>query len=164
MYTTLIFCLAGMVISIVKNAPYFSILENGLFSMLGAVVGTGIGFAVSLALPMITSEKTYSLEIESLSDNSGVSGSFFLGSGYVGKNMCYVFYYRDGDGFRMRQVKHTCAKIKYTEEQPRANVTELVATESLWNLFAIDLNIGQKEYVIEVPRGSIKNNYTLDSQ
>jgi hypothetical protein len=43
-------------------------------------------------------------------------------------------------------------------------VSEKYATESFINYFAVDFDLGSKTYIIEVPCGTIKNNYNLDTQ
>ena len=130
----------------------------------GIMVGTVIGLVVALALPMDTYQKHYTLPLEGLQDNSNISGHFFLGCGQIEDKMKYVFYYRSGEFYRMAQIDCELVNIKYSTDSPKVNVSEKYPTESFINLFAIDMDCYNKTYIIEVPKGTIKNNYTLDAQ
>ncbi len=133
-------------------------------SFTGIVVGAGIGLIVAIMLPMDTYDKHYSLNIETLQDNNSVSGNFFLGCGQIEGKMKYVFYYEEKGLYRMMQLDYNLVQIKYSDSKPKVNVTENYPSGAFINNFAIDLNAFDKTYIIEVPKGTIKNNYNLDAQ
>ena len=113
---------------------------------------------------MDTYDKNYSLNIETLQDNNSVSGNFFLGCGQIECKMKYVFYYEENGLYRMMQLDYNLVQIKYSDGKPKVNVTENYPSKTFINNFAIDLDAFDKTYIIEVPKGTIKNNYNLDAQ
>jgi hypothetical protein len=141
-----------------------------LFSLLGLV----FGMVIVIPLPMDTYIKSYSYNIENLQDNNSINGSFFIGCGNIEGKMKYVFYYKlkgdniNNEEFKMMQINSDLTIIRYTDKTlPKVIVNEILPVEtdkSFINYFAIDLNIGDKTYIIEVPKGSIKQNYNLDAQ
>ena len=135
-----------------------------MFSLIGGLFGGCIAMILSFMLPMDTYDKKYSLNVETLQDNNSVSGSFFLGCGQIEGKMKYVFYYEANGLYRMNQIDYDLVQIKYSDGKPKVNVTENALTKSPINLFAMDFDIGLKTYIIEVPKGTIKNNYNLDAQ
>ena len=143
---------------------YGEFLGYFLNSLLGVIFGLLIGIAIAGILPMDTTYKHYSLKIEALQDNGSVSGSFFLGSGQVEGKMKYMFYYEENGFYRLMQVDYKLVRIKYSDNKPTVSVTENIPTKSWINYFAIDFDLFDKTYIIEVPKGTIKNNYNLDAQ
>lgn len=133
-------------------------------SILGIIVGGCVGLCVGIMLPMETYDKHYSLNIETLQDNNTVSGDFFLGCGQIEGKMKYVFYYKENELYRMMQLDYNLVQIKYSESTPKVNVTENYPSHAFINNFAIDLDAFEKTYIIEVPKGTIKNNFNLDAQ
>lgn len=167
MITILIGIVIGIAIAIYNTYSSYwrsSIVEYIINSIIGVVVGFFIGLAVAFMIPMKTYIKNYSLKIESLQDNNGFGGRFFLGSGQVDGKMKYVFYYEENGLYKMEQIDYDLVRIRYSDGIPKVNVGELSFTESTINYFALDSDIGYKSYIIEVPKGSIKNNYNLDAQ
>ena len=64
----------------------------------------------------------------------------------------------------MMQLDYNLVQIKYSDSKPKVNVTENYPSDAFINNFAIDLDAFDKKYIIEVPKGTIKNNYNLDAQ
>lgn len=131
---------------------------------IGTAFGAGISLFIAIAIPMETYKNEYSLDIESLQDNNSVSGNFFLGCGQIEGKMKYVFYYRENDLYRMMQLDYNLVQIKYSDSSAKVNVTENCPTEAFINKFSVDMDLYHKTYIIEVPKGTIKNNYNLDSK
>ena len=137
-------------------------LLTGLISLFTGVIGLLVGLVLAIAVPMDTYEDKYSMNIENLNDNSSVEGSFFLGCSQFEGTMKYVFYVEEDGFYMMEQLDYELVKIKYSTGKPRVNVTENYPSDSWINNFAIDLDCFSKTYVIEVPEGTIKNNYNLN--
>lgn len=135
-----------------------------LASIFGTSRGLFLGVIVAFMLPMDSYYKQYSFNIETLQDNSSVNGSFFLASGQIEGKMKYIFYYEDNGLYKMEQLDYEKVSIRYSDSVAKVNVTEKYPTESFINKFALDWDIFSKTYVIEVPIGTIKNNYNLDAQ
>lgn len=104
------------------------------------------------------------IEIVSMQDNSNITGSFFLGCGSVNSEMMYSFYKKVDDGFKFDTIPVDRATIKYTNDKPHIDVISSKLKKDSWGNY-FSLNIVQKEkYIIYVPEGTIKMNYTLDAQ
>lgn len=125
--------------------------------------GVIIGFIIALSMKQEWVEKDKVVKLESLKDNSTMSGSFFLGSGYLQGRMQYTYYVKENDGFKLEQIDAASATIKYTEDEPRI-VTTWFRSKNFWE-WGFDLfPPSPKTRVIYVPEGSIKNVYTLDAE
>lgn len=164
MITILIFAAIGLALSIflTYNGYLNEAIDYILHGFLGIGIGTIIGLLVALLLPMETRIEEQRLNIESLQDNSGIHGSFFVGCGQVKDVMKYTFYYEDNGYFTMKQIDVENTRIRYSEGKPNCIIYRERLTESTINYFAIDnLDVS---YVLEVPKGTIKNNYNLDAQ
>jgi len=141
------------------------LLDGIVFGILKGISGALIGFIIAFIMPMDLQEKNYTLNIEALQDNNSISGKFFLGSGQIDGKMQYVFYYEENGYYRMMQVDYNLVQIKYSDGIPKVNVTEMILSDAFINYFTIPPpNYAKKSYIIEVPKGTIKNNYNLDAQ
>jgi hypothetical protein len=166
----MILILIGMVIGIViaiyqtYNGWFNDFIAYIMSSFIGIMIGGLLASFVAIMLPMDTYDKHYSLNLEALQDNNSVSGNFFLGCGQIEGKMKYVFYYEENGLYRMMQLDHNLVQIKYSDGKPKVNVTENYPSDAFINNFAIDLDAFGKTYIIEVPKGTIKNNYNLDAQ
>lgn len=135
----------------------------------GGIMGFFAGVVIALIIPSEIKERQSFMPIVSLQDNTNVSGSFFLGCGTIREDFIYVFYTQKDDGsFILTKVKANEAVIKYTDSLPRLVVIEKYCTDALVNNFSIAYHDVKPEkyryhYIIEVPKGTIKNNYVLDA-
>ena len=165
MMTILIGAILGILISI---GVTYNDREEFIMYILNAGTGVLYGAAfsvfIALALPVSTTTKQDYHNIETLQDNNSVSGGFFLGCGQIEGKMKYVFYYEEKGLYRMCQLDYDNVQIRYSEGTPRVITTTKVATDAFINNFALDWYFGDESYIIEVPKGTIKNNYNLDAQ
>lgn len=169
MVTILITILLGIIIGIINATLQPSFLRDlGFYiinSFIGAIFGLIIGIAIAFILPMDTYEKHYSINIVTLQDNNSTKGDFLLGCGNINGQMKYTFYYEENGLYAMKQLDHDLVKIKYSDGQPKVNVIEKKHPTNKWiNAFALDLFLFDKTYVIEVPKGTIHTDYSLDAQ
>lgn len=135
-----------------------------LFGFIGLLLGCLFGILVAVIIPseMTTVKTTYKLE--SIQDNRSVNGSFFLGSGNINGSMKYVFYYEENGFYKMEQVDYSKVKIKYVDSNHIAErFDEIQSKDAFINNFSLGFTYC-KGYIIYVPKGTIKNNYTLDAQ
>ena len=165
MITVLIFIIIGIILAIIIGLINE---DDGVFIFLNSVLYGFIGMYVGLMVAVILPAKTIKMKevyvIECLQDNPSTQGSFFLGSGRVDGTFKYVFYYKYEDGFQMKLVDYNDAIVKYSDENPRVERYFNKPKENeLINLFALD-RPDYSKYYIYVPKGSIKQNYTLDAQ
>ena len=166
MYTVIIAAIMGMgvAISYTRNDWMTDFIDYVFSALVGILLGGAIGLAVAMALPMDTYQKRYSVMLESLQDNNNVSCNFFLGCGQIEGKMKYVYYYKSGEFYRMAQVDYNLVDIRYSTASPKVNIIEKFPTESFINKFAFDIDCNSKTYIIDVPKGTIQNNYVLDAQ
>jgi len=167
MYLILISIVLGIIIGIyhVYNDGWDNYwIDYFASSLLGSFIGFCFGTIIAFILPMDTYNKEYSYNIESLQDNNSVEGNFFLGCGQIDGKMKYVFYYEENGLYKMMQLDYEKVQIKYTDGKPKVNVTQNYPTEVYINYFALDTDIFDKTYVIEVPKNTIKNNFNLDAK
>ena len=144
---------------------YYSGFENYILVSIPAIlIGGIIGTFVAFALPAKTEIVTTTYNLEALEDNNSVKGSFFLGSGQIEGKMKYVFYYERDGFYKLEQANYEEVKVKYSDEKPKAKrFNRKNVKDAFINNFAIDCNCYQ-EYIIYVPKGTIKQNYSLDAQ
>jgi len=166
---TIIICgIIGFIIAIVSIFDGFDYIEyifsyffTGIF---GTLIGGLVGLLIALALPAKTEIVKTIYNLESLQDNNSVKGSFFLGCGQIEGKMKYVFYYERDGFYKLEQADYEKVKVKYSDEKPKVErFNQKNVKDAFINNFAIDLNCYQ-EYIIYVPKGTIKQNYTLDAQ
>jgi len=140
---------------------WFSAALGLLIGFMGVIVGVGI----AIFIPSKTEIKETVYKIEALQDNNTVSGSFFLGCGQINGDMKYVFYYQDSDSlFKLKQLPYEIVSIKYSNETKVTRYEEVLQKDALINKFSLGCGCGYPTYVIEVPKGTIINNYTLDAK
>jgi hypothetical protein len=166
MITMIAFALIGMGYNIYDtyHSYWSDLFDYVMTSICGIIFGGLIGFVVAICLPMDTYQKKYSLNLQTLQDGSSVNGHFFLGTGHFEDKMKYVFYYENNGLFKMEQLDYKIVEIRYSNNKPKVNVTQIYPTDSWINKVAIDFDAYDKTYIIDVPSGTIKNNYTLDAQ
>ena len=165
MITVLIFIIIGIILAIIIGSINGDdVVDIFLNSVLYTIIGIIIGFMVAIILPAKTIKMKEVYVIECLQDNPSTQGSFFLGTGQVDGIFKYAFYYKYEDGFQMKLVNYNDAIVKYSDENPRVERYFNKPKENeLINLFAID-SPDYSKYYIYVPKGSIKQIYTLDAQ
>ncbi len=166
MVTIIITIILTILISIWLNYDkyFFDFIDIIANVIVETLIGFIIGLTIALALPMKTYDKYSFLDIETLQDNSSVSGNFFLGCGQIEGKMKYVLYYEEKGLYSMMQLDYDKVQIKYSNSKPKVNIIQNYPTDAFINNFAIDLDVFDKRYIIEVPKGTIKNNYNLDAQ
>jgi hypothetical protein len=147
-----------------KHGYYSDGLDYFIMAFFGLIIGIIIGTAIAIALPAKTEIVKTNYNLETLQDNNSVKGSFFLGSGQIDGKMKYVFYYENEGYYKLEQADYSEVKVKYSEEKPKAErFNRQNVKDAFINNFAIDGNSYQ-EYIIYVPKGTIKQNYSLDAQ
>jgi hypothetical protein len=109
-----------------------------------------------------TTIKTY--EIETLQDNSVTKGRFFIGSGRVDGSFKYTFYYFFQGGYKLKELDHDRVIIKYNKTNPKVVEYDRHLTDDLVNDFVMSHDNETKSYVIYVPKGTIRQDYNLDSK
>ena len=166
MWTIIIIIAIALFIAIYREYnSYYSDFEDYILTSISAIIIGGIiGTALAFVLPAKTEIVKTTYNLEALQDNNSVKGSFFLGSGQIEGKMKYVFYYERDGFYKLEQADYSKVKVKYSNEKPKAErFNRKNVKDAFINNFAIDCNCYQ-EYIIYVPKGTIKQNYSLDAQ
>jgi len=146
------------------NEGYADFGDYLIVSFQALFIGAILGAVIAFTLPAKTEIVKTTYNLEALQDNNSVKGSFFLGSGQIEGKMKYVFYYENEGYYKLEQADYNEVKVKYSDEKPKAELfNRKNVKDAFINNFAIDCNCYQ-EYIIYVPKGTIKQNYTLDAQ
>ena len=126
-----------------------------LFGAFVGMVAWGLCAILSIFFGQEVERESGRWELQAITTNSGTAGSFFLGTGYIGEVQSYIFYYRDGDGFRMDSVPaDDTLVIEKKNVQPMLYEFELYDRSGLW----MPEKYQDKEYswTVVIPEGSIK--------
>lgn len=132
--------------------------------LLAFLIGGMIGLFLSCLLPTELTEQKSVVTIECLQDNNGVKGRMYLGSGYINSEMQYCFYYNYHGGYKICQLSPNNVLIKYSTQTPRCETYTVVKSKAWYNKFSQSCKEGNERFIIYVPKGSIKNNYSLDAK
>lgn len=165
MYTVIITGVAGILTCIYivyrSRDEWTSLIDYIFTGLIGLMIGLSFGIGIAMIIPGKKYIKSASYQISSLQDNGDVSGSFFLGCGYINERMKYVFYYKDAnDYYQMMQIDCDDVLLKYVDTKPRIIISKSFSA----NKWSLPYDFMQVNYVIEIPKGTIKNNFTLDAQ
>lgn len=167
MHTVIIFAIAGLLWGLIREAKEWG-WKDGTTWILGivqAIMAAVLGLVLAFALPVKYETIKWDLPLTTLQDGKTISGSFMLGSGQINGRMEYVFYTQDKDStYRMYEVSNNDARIRYTSESPRCEVTLVEPAKTFWNGFAISAKGSRQSYIFDVPRGSIKTDFSLDAK
>jgi|SRR6478609_3448229 len=150
------------------------------------VIGVVVGLVATLFFIMTngsTDDKRTPVrqDIVALGDTTSTNGRFFLGSGTIETGPAYFYYTgNEQDGFRARMHNGNSAEVKYTTGQPHVvfwcrdwrKHADWITSPLLphWsdepNIdYRSDTGCGQGSFAtFYVPRGSVKQNYTLDAE
>ena len=168
MYTIILGFILGIATSVFM---FFRKEERDGFDLfiscfVGAMIGGVVSLFTSFLLPVKLKTDILKTPLEALQDNGSVHGSFFLGSGYVGESMKYVYYSMNGDSsYSLHEVSHRFASVKYTDGPPFMEIHEPKIDKSdFGSRFALRELDNEWRVVFHVPRGSIKNDYNLNAQ
>lgn len=132
-----------------------------LLSLLASFIGAMIIGAIFYTPERIEVGTQTTSEIYALADNSGIEGSFFLGSGSIDEEMKYVYVVEvEGKGYKMHTIDADSAYVQYYDGTPKMVETTYWFKSELLNFFGICPS--GTEYIFYIPEGSITNSYVID--
>ena len=101
-------------------------------------------------------------KLASIDFKNGISGSFFLGTGTVGDAPYYFYMINDNDAYIPKRVQiDDNIRIKESSsELSNIKQYEYKFNNKIWYLIALP-EIFSGQYVITIPKGSIKNNFNM---
>lgn len=161
-----IYLLIGLFILVFKRPKLSDYFDIDNFNGVGAItiITTILAVMVAFLLPYKTHEIKSSYQLESLEDGNYTNGAFFLGCGMVNETMRYTFFYNDNGYYKMQQIGINNTKIKYSDKPRLIVFTTLVNYDDWYNRFVFGFGYASQRYVLCVPKGTIKNNYNLDTK
>ena len=170
MYTILLGTIVGAIAGVLIMWSAWKEFGDETFGgfIIGAIAGALVGTIVLVILTLSYEDKKYSTligtyELECIQDGSSVEGRFFVGSGYVGESMKHSFYYKQGGGYRFKQISASNSFIEYGDK-PMVYVYDLRYPDNL-SKWVVDKTKGKEvSYKIIVPKGTIKQDYSLDAK
>jgi len=115
---------------------------------------------VSLFLVFVIGCKTneYTLQIASISTDSTISGSFFLGSGMIGEESYYITYAKTNNGgYRMYKFK-TNRSVIYEDGNENPYVTYFLRSDYAHSVKGIAYASSAE---FHVPKGTIVREFKL---
>lgn len=139
-------------------------LSAGLFSLLiSLILCFPIVFGGGAIIDCCTEAEveTTHIRVEKLiafKDNSEMSGTFFLGTGYIGEDLNYHYIVETEKGM---EIKHTSMEDCYLnyDDEPRIEYRSYKFKNPV--LYCLFMGPMSEEYIF-VPEGSITNEYNID--
>lgn len=161
MITIIICSIIGATIALFTTEKGLGIGWKLLTAVFGMFLGWVCGLLIFVLLPTSKIHKNETIEIVSLQDNSTY---VYMHCSYSQKQ--YSFYYKDGESFKLMDVNCDDAEIRYTTEKPYILVGYYIAdANSIYNKFALVTDLRYNvHYIIYVPEGTIKNEFSLDAK
>lgn len=158
------FILAGLLVIFftAKLVSYADLEEAIMFFLFGSIIAGLLGFVLNLSfLGLVNNDETVKVvPLASLSDGSGIHGSFFLGSGYVDSRPMFMYYTNNGGVYRLKQEPADRSFVTYTDGPPQL----VIHYENSSNRWVSVVNDDSPEYEFRVPQGSVKSDFTLDTK
>ena len=140
-----------------------AILFGSLMSLMVILVFSGLAFLTGLIFPTKTVAKGTN-KLKALRIESGVHGSFFLGTGFIEGEQHYFFYKQNEDGSVSPDKVEADSSVKiFEEERTDAELVWYDAnfTSPLAWIFGFPALNGKTATEIHVPNGSVKTGYNL---
>ena len=142
----------------------FWVVVFGVFAAFPATMAMALGDTI--AWHHVAVDTSWSRPIESLGDGAGVEGRFYLGSGYVSTSPVYMYYLSEPEGYRLYHPNASQSYITYTNDTPQMVVHFKKSGNLFWSRHFgnADDYEDYRTYEFQVPRGSVKQQFNLDSQ
>lgn len=129
--------------------------------------GSFSGFIYSVSRGTLQrEERVYqSYTLVALDTNEDVSGSyssaFFVGSGHIGEDLYYHFYYSTSQGIKYKKVKAEHCYIIETNEKPSYKIYGDYY-KKVKSVFYEPNMINKTKEVLFIPKGAVKSNYKVN--
>ena len=133
-----------------------------LYGFIVLIVSVFLSSLLATILPAKTYYKKAVFQVESIQDSNYIRGKFYLGCGQINSKMVFSMYLKNDVYFNLFQIATNETTIKYTTKKPTLEYFEKTLTNDFYNNFCL---INQNSYyVVNVPKGSILNNFSLDAK
>lgn len=137
-------------------------------SIIGFIFGTfftvTIDFFGKDSLPVYEKiSKSYDLvSLDTTKDiNGNYQSAFFVGSGFIGEEMYYHFYYKTRSGIKYEKLRAQECFIVETNDKPTFKKFGRYYKNN-GSIFYDPFEIQETKKVLYIPKGTIKNNYKVN--
>lgn len=158
---TIVGIVASIIVSI-ANGEFCDFISGIMLTIVGIAIMVVTVGVISDCMPesAMNIDLTSIQPIIALKDGKGMTGRFFLYSGYVKENLYYYYACETEKGYKVEKVSAENSYIVYTEETPRIEKYEAQSFKepSSW-IYAIPL---YKYNVLYVPDGTITTEYNIN--
>lgn len=137
------------------GAFFFTAAFGGVAGMIVCMILNAIGAGIA----GIHYETYGSANLAVLQDTSTVSGSFFLGSGYIEETPSFFYYQKNGNEYTLEHYDASRAVVIETDGNPHVEYQKAVGDNELWGIPVSE----QEQVRFYVPKGSVVSNYSLDA-
>lgn len=151
----------GYYLSKKNNTDYGTKVFNIFVGLLLSLVVASF-IAITIGKTMPTVEQTDRVELANVSNNTTISGKFFLGSGSISEVMHYHYFYEDNGGYRYDKLSVEDDVMIFEEDLEDAYL--LIKKDECVNKFSWFgvCKSGDSSYEFHIPAGSILKEYSLD--
>jgi len=125
-----------------------------------------VAFIILIMSPMVEhSYKTVKTQeyLENLSDNSTISGHFFLGSGNVNNVWKYSYYTKKGNAFYLKNIDADGTPIIIIQDYSKPRIERTYKKDIGYYNWVFRDNDKLINLEIFVPKSSIQSNFNLDA-
>lgn len=143
--------------------------QDGVIGFLSWIIGAcfwALAFVIIAVISCCLPNSVQNLELKqieqitALKDNAGVSGRYYLGSGYSKSEPYYFYVSKTSQGYIQKSIKAEEAYIVYTSEDYRVEEYNAASFKNWYTwIYAVP---AARQYKIYLPKGSIKTDYVID--
>ncbi|MFA6365544.1 MAG: hypothetical protein WCW78_04070 [Candidatus Paceibacterota bacterium] len=143
---------------------FFSFLADTFITFVLTIVGAGIGMIIALIIgtQIEQYEQSTTLNLVSLRNNDGISGSFFLGTGTIGTSNYYLYNSGTEDAFKPGKVEAEGNITVFQEKRTNGTLTIFVHAFKNQSAYWYADHLGNPRYEFHIPKGSLKSGFALN--
>lgn len=173
-YTFLGFFLIGFFLTLyfVKNNKKLNVPSIVCFGIIGGVVSVAfrvilLTICLMIEVPVKWSEHYSSTKLISMKDQNSMYGSFFLGSGQIGNEDYYKYYYEYDGGYKKgtlypNRLSGRMSEVIIFEEDRKDGELRVFKLEysEAWHNFIFTETVSLR-YEFHIPKGTIARGFEL---
>jgi hypothetical protein len=135
-----------------------------LMSCVTAAIGFALGAGMSLGIGYLMPKEwvhTVDAKLVNLRDHAGLSGAFYLGTGYVGSSEYYFYYQEIAGGYQPGRVQVAEYVMVFEEARTDARMEEFKYQFTDPSYYWLALHWPQTKYQFRIPTGTLKRGFSL---
>lgn len=167
----MIFTIATIIIlTIIFTAIIFKLDPDSC--ILGLICGVVLGICVGFTICSIvqnhletTIKEENRIEIYSINNEVGISGSWVLGSGHINSEMYYFYYIKGEYGYKIEKIKAQNVEVVEREDDEQVGYIvekrKALKEDNFWFSIGDGLLEENRTTIIVVPKGTIQVLYNV---